>query len=146
MMEHRRTADVKVIFGLFLVHFIGDFYVSFISPLLPVFVEQFSLAMGYYWSKNGVKRVALGMDARLSSPAFKDILKQGITRSGIDVYDLGMVPTPVMYFSLFRLDLDGGIEITGSHNPADNNGFKIALGNGSVRIFTRCTGGGISRR
>lgn len=96
------------------------------------FVRQFARAMGVYWVKQGVKRVSIGMDARLSSPVFRDLLKEGITKSGIDVYDLGLVPTPVMYFSLFRLDLDGGIQVTGSHNPADNNGFKIALGRSTI--------------
>ena len=57
MMEHRRTADVKVIFGLFLVHFIGDFYVSFISPLLPVFVEKFSLTLTQVGLMVGISRV-----------------------------------------------------------------------------------------
>ncbi|MDT8274117.1 MAG: phosphomannomutase/phosphoglucomutase, partial [Desulfomonilia bacterium] len=52
--------------------------------------------------------------------------------SGIEVVDLGMVPTPVLYFSLHRLHLDGGIEVTGSHNPPDNNGFKIALGRQTI--------------
>jgi phosphomannomutase / phosphoglucomutase len=96
------------------------------------FVERFASAMGFYWRERGVKRVSLGMDARLSSPWFRDVLKQGISRSGIDVFDLGLVPTPVMYFSLFKLDLSGGIQITGSHNPADNNGFKIALGKSTI--------------
>lgn len=96
------------------------------------FVRRFAQAMGVYWTGHGVKRVSLGMDARLSSPWFMEILKEGIARSGIDVFDLGMVPTPVLYFSLFRLDLDGGIQITGSHNPADNNGFKIALGKSTL--------------
>ena len=102
------------------------------SDLDDEFVEKFSRAISVYWAERGVKKVSLGMDARLSSPGFKEILKEGITKSGIDVYDLGMVPTPLMYFSLFRLDLDGGIEITGSHNPADNNGFKIALGKSTI--------------
>jgi FSR family fosmidomycin resistance protein-like MFS transporter len=57
MMEHRRTADVKVIFGLFLVHFVGDFYVSFVSPLLPVFVEKFSLTMTQVGLMVGISRV-----------------------------------------------------------------------------------------
>jgi phosphomannomutase/phosphoglucomutase len=102
------------------------------SDLDDEFVRLFSRAMGVYWKERGVKRVSLGMDARLSSPRFKDILKEGITASGIDVFDLGMVPTPVMYFSLFRLNLDGGIQVTGSHNPADNNGFKIAVGKSTI--------------
>ena len=96
------------------------------------FVRRLARAMGVYWIERGVKRVSLGMDARLSSPGFKEILKEGISGSGIDVYDLGLVPTPVMYYSLFRLDLDGGIQVTGSHNPADNNGFKIALGKSTI--------------
>ena len=96
------------------------------------FVRRFARAMGAYWVERRVKRVSVGMDARLSSPMFRDILKDGITKSGIDVYDLGLVPTPVMYYSLFCLDLDGGIQITGSHNPADNNGFKIALGKSTI--------------
>lgn len=102
------------------------------SDLDDDFVRRFSRAMGVYWTEHGVKRVSVAMDARLSSPGFRDILIEGITHSGIDVYDLGMVPTPVMYFSLFRLDLDGGIQVTGSHNPADNNGFKIALGKSTI--------------
>jgi phosphomannomutase / phosphoglucomutase len=96
------------------------------------FVERFAAAMGFYWRERGVTRVSLGMDARLSSPWFRDILNQGIARSGIDVFDLGLVPTPLMYFSLFTLDVGGGIMITGSHNPADNNGFKIALGRSTI--------------
>ncbi len=92
------------------------------------FVKRLSRALGVYFHDRGALRISLGMDARLSSPGFKEILKKGLTASGIEVADLGMVPTPVMYFSLFRLNVDGGIEVTGSHNPADNNGFKIALG------------------
>jgi phosphomannomutase/phosphoglucomutase len=56
----------------------------------------------------------------------------GLTAAGCDVLDVGMVPTPVLYFSLFSEDLDGGVMITGSHNPADNNGFKICLGKSTI--------------
>jgi len=97
------------------------------SDLTDKFVQGLGRAVSTYWLGHGVRKVCLGMDARLSSPGFKEILKESITNSGIDVIDIGMVPTPVMYFSLFRLDLDGGIAVTGSHNPPDNNGFKIAL-------------------
>ncbi|HQI81565.1 MAG TPA: phosphomannomutase/phosphoglucomutase [Deltaproteobacteria bacterium] len=98
------------------------------TDLDDAFVAGLSRALGVYFHEHGVRSVSLGMDARLSSPAFREILKDGITASGVEVIDLGMVPTPVMYFSLFRLDVGGGIEVTGSHNPPDNNGFKIALG------------------
>ncbi|MCD6571335.1 MAG: phosphomannomutase/phosphoglucomutase, partial [Deltaproteobacteria bacterium] len=96
------------------------------------FVWDLGKAISAYWIDHGVKKVCLGMDARLSSPGFKEILGESITKSGIDVVDIGMVPTPVMYFSLFQLDLDGGIAVTGSHNPPDNNGFKIALGKTTI--------------
>lgn len=96
------------------------------------FVRRLAKAMGVYWSERGVRSVSLGRDARLSSPWISEILKEEIALSGIDVFDLGMVPTPVMYFSLFRLGVDGGIQVTGSHNPADNNGFKIALGKSTI--------------
>ncbi|HXK46828.1 MAG TPA: phosphomannomutase/phosphoglucomutase [Deltaproteobacteria bacterium] len=92
------------------------------------FVDGLARSLGVYFRERGVDRISLGMDARLSSPGFRDILKKGLTGSGVHVIDLGMVPTPVMYFSLFRLDVGGGVCVTGSHNPPDNNGFKIALG------------------
>jgi phosphomannomutase / phosphoglucomutase len=96
------------------------------------FVARLATALGAYWTDHGVKKVAIGMDARLSSPGFKEIMINNVTASGIDVLDIGLVPTPVMYFSLFRFNLDGGLAITGSHNPPDNNGFKIALGKTTI--------------
>jgi phosphomannomutase / phosphoglucomutase len=96
------------------------------------FVGRLATALGAYWTDHGVKKVAVGMDARLSSPGFKKIMIDNITASGIDVIDIGLVPTPVMYFALFWLDLEGGVAITGSHNPPDNNGFKIALGKTTI--------------
>ncbi len=96
------------------------------------FVAGLARALGCYWHSKGVRKVSIGMDARLSSPRFRELMIDGVLKSGIDVVDLGLVPTPVMYYSLFKLDLDGGLEITGSHNPADNNGFKIALGKTTI--------------
>ena len=100
--------------------------------LTDTFVEGLAKALAAYWLGHGVNKVVLSMDARLSSPGFMEIMKDGITSSGIDVVDIGMVPTPTMYFSLFRLDVEGGVCITGSHNPPDNNGFKIALGKTTI--------------
>lgn len=102
------------------------------TDLTEDFVESLGRALGFYYREHAVERVSLGMDARLSSPRFKEILARVLTESGLDVVDLGMVPTPVMYFSLFRLDVGGGICVTGSHNPPDNNGFKIALGKTTI--------------
>ena len=78
------------------------------------------------------KKLSIGMDARLHSEKLKRSLIKGITESGVNVIDLGMCPTPLQYFSLFRLPLDGGIMITGSHNPPEYNGFKLSIGKETI--------------
>src|SRR5439155_115415 len=65
---------------------------------------------------------------RLTSDRYAAAVAAGIVSAGVSVLDLGVCPTPLMYFSLFHWDLDGGIQVTGSHNPADYNGFKVCLG------------------
>lgn len=72
-------------------------------------------------------RVSVGRDVRLSSDSLAGGLIEGITSAGIDVLDIGVCPTPLQYFSMFRLNLDGGIMVTGSHNPPEYNGFKISV-------------------
>ena len=79
-------------------------------------------------SRQGKRRVAVGRDGRLSSPQFRDPLVQGMVKGGLEVIDVGVCPTPVFYFSLFHLDREGGIMITGSHNPPEFNGFKVCVG------------------
>jgi len=69
------------------------------------------------------KHLSVGRDVRLSSEDLASGIIEGMISTGIDVYDIGVCPTPVQYFSLFHLDLDGGIMITGSHNPPEYNGF-----------------------
>jgi phosphomannomutase len=76
----------------------------------------------------GGRRIALGRDGRLSSPALEAALADGLTRSGIDVLRIGLGPTPMLYFAVNTERVDGGIMVTGSHNPADYNGFKLMLG------------------
>src|SRR5208337_2007712 len=78
------------------------------------------------------KQVSVGRDVRLSSDELAAGLIKGIVSSGINVYDLGICPTPVHYFSLYHLDLDGGIMVTGSHNPPEYNGFKISIGKDTI--------------
>lgn len=95
-------------------------------------VRELGLAMGTYYHDNGAGRICVGRDCRLSSPDLSEWLIDGLLGSGMNVVDVGMVPTPLLYFSLQREDLDGGIEITGSHNPPEFNGFKICLGKMSV--------------
>ncbi|MFT6332425.1 MAG: phosphomannomutase [Lentimonas sp.] len=72
-------------------------------------------------------QVAIGYDGRLSSPALKDALISGLNESGVDVFDVGLCPTPMLYFAVHHLHVDAGIMVTGSHNPANHNGFKFAL-------------------
>jgi phosphomannomutase/phosphoglucomutase len=71
--------------------------------------------------------VSLGMDARKSSPTLKEALIQGLNEGGLSVLDVGMVPTPAFYYSLFELNVVGGLMITASHNPPNYNGFKVAV-------------------
>jgi phosphomannomutase/phosphoglucomutase len=76
----------------------------------------------------GGLRVAVGRDCRATSAAYADAVISGLISAGLHVYDIGVCPTPLLYFSLFDLDLDGGIQVTASHNPPEYNGFKICLG------------------
>src|SRR5262245_10951849 len=78
--------------------------------------------------RKGGKRVALGYDGRLSSPELAAACIEGLTASGVDVVNIGVAATPMLYFAVYHLDADGGIQITGSHNPPDYNGFKMMLG------------------
>jgi phosphomannomutase/phosphoglucomutase len=82
--------------------------------------------------ESGGKRVALGQDVRLSSPRIARSMEEALLASGIDVLDVGKVPTPLLYFSLFKLPVDGGVMITGSHNPSADNGIKMAIGKETI--------------
>lgn len=75
----------------------------------------------------GGTRVAVGFDGRVSSPVLETALIDGLTRSGVDVVRIGLGPTPMLYYAEAVLEVDGGVQITGSHNPADYNGFKMVL-------------------
>ena len=96
------------------------------------FVHALGLALGTFWSRRGAKRVAVTRDCRLSSPRIHEALRAGIVETGLWVVDLGMGPTPLSYFGVFHLDLDGGVMVTGSHNPAHENGFKIMAGKATI--------------
>lgn len=77
--------------------------------------------------RSGGHRVAVGRDGRVSSPALESALIEGLTASGCDVVRVGMGPTPMLYYAEAILEVDGGIQITGSHNPGDYNGFKMVF-------------------
>lgn len=91
-------------------------------------VEKIGLALGTFFRQNGAKRIAVGYDARESGTRFRDLLVKGFNATGCDAVLIGRVPTPVLYHTVFTKDVDGGVMITGSHNPPDHNGFKICLG------------------
>lgn len=96
------------------------------------FVRALGLSLGTFYSKRGLRRVAVGRDCRLSSPRLHEALRAGLLETGLHVVDIGIGPTPLLYFAVHHLDLDGGIQITGSHNPPDENGFKMMVGKGSL--------------
>ena len=107
--------------------------------------EQSVKLIGYFlgkeFIKNGAKSVAIGYDAREHSPILRDYLISGLNFAGCEVYDMGLVPTPVNYFANYTpqkplnptsnilnpIIIDASIMITGSHNPKEYNGFKITL-------------------
>jgi phosphomannomutase/phosphoglucomutase len=90
-------------------------------------------AFAAYLDRHGVRQpVAVGRDNRPSGQGLRDALVAGLTSCGVDVVDVGIVPTPLLYWSLSHLPVGAGIQITGSHNPPEYNGFKISLGKDSV--------------
>jgi phosphomannomutase len=83
---------------------------------------------GTLLARDGGKRVAVGYDGRVSSPLLEEALVSGLNASGIDAVRIGMGPTPMLYYAEASAeDVEGGIQITGSHNPADYNGFKMVF-------------------
>jgi phosphomannomutase/phosphoglucomutase len=100
--------------------------------LLDADIQVLGQAFGTYLQRHAGKKVALGRDTRLSSPRLHDALLRGLLASGCAVTDIGVVPTPVLYYSVFHLGADGGVMITGSHNPPEFNGFKVVSGTSTI--------------
>jgi phosphomannomutase/phosphoglucomutase len=94
--------------------------------------EDFAYLLGRAYAtlakEHGKNNIAVGHDCRLTSPAYAQALVQGLNEEGISTLTTGMGPTPQLYYAIFKQNLGGGIQVTGSHNPADMNGFKICLG------------------
>jgi phosphomannomutase / phosphoglucomutase len=90
-------------------------------------VTNIGRAVATYMKERGKRAAAIARDCRLSSEHFRDLLIDGMVKGGLDVTDLGTVPTPLFYFSLFNLEAEGGVMVTGSHNPPEFNGFKVAF-------------------
>ena len=92
------------------------------------FVEYLGRGIGTYFRERGKKQVALGRDARLSSPAYAEAVTRGLLSTGCSVVDIGLVPTPLLYFAVYYKKNEAAVMITGSHNPPEYNGFKMMVG------------------
>lgn len=98
------------------------------KDLTPETVEAIGRGIGTYFRRKKARKVALGRDCRLSSPAFSESLSQGLLATGCHIVDLGIIPTPVLYFAMYSNKMEAGVIVTGSHNPPEYNGFKMMVG------------------
>ena len=93
----------------------------------PEVVVSLGKAFGTLVKRSGGREIAISGDIRLTTPDLINFFKEGVLSTGVDVINIGIVPTPVNYFSLFELDVAASVQITGSHNPPEFNGFKLSL-------------------
>ena len=98
----------------------------------PEVVENLGKAFGTFIKRAGGQEVALSGDVRLTTPALMEYFKTGVLSTGTDIINIGILPTPVNYYSMFKLDVAGAVQITGSHNPPEFNGFKMSRNKKSV--------------
>ncbi len=98
------------------------------KTLTPDIVERIGHALGSEALAQQQRHFVIGRDGRLSGPELSAALARGIAKSGCDVIDIGMVPTPVLYFAIQYLGAGSGVAVTGSHNPPDYNGIKMVIG------------------
>ncbi len=99
-------------------------------------VEAIGHSIGSSARMRGLSSIAIGRDGRLSGPDLSQALARGIQKSGVDVIDIGMVATPVLYYAAHELCNYSGVMVTGSHNPPEYNGFKIVLGGETLAAET----------
>jgi len=95
-------------------------------------IQDLGRAVGTFLQRHNGKNINLGRDCRLSSERLRNALIAGLKSSGCQVTDIGVVPTPVLYYSVFHLKADGAVMITGSHNPSEYNGFKVVSGASTI--------------
>ena len=98
------------------------------KTLTPEAVRSIGQALGSEAVARGQRTLAVGRDGRLSGPELAQALAQGLNAAGIDVIDIGCVPTPLAYFAAYQLGTNSAVSVTGSHNPPDYNGIKMVLG------------------
>ena len=90
-------------------------------------VVKLGKAFGTFVKRAGGNEIALSGDIRLTTPDLMNWFKEGVLSTGTDIINLGILPTPVNYYSMFHLGVSGAVQITGSHNPPEFNGFKFSL-------------------
>ena len=95
-------------------------------------VRDLGRALGTFLRRKGSRRIVLGRDCRVSSPRLHAALRDGLLETGLALVDIGVGGTPMMYFAVFHNDLDGGVQVTGSHNPPEENGFKMMCGKSTL--------------
>lgn len=95
-------------------------------------VEKIGLAFGTLLKREGAEEAVVGRDVRLSSPRLSETIMKALVQTGCRIIDVGVVPTPVLYFSLYLYNAGGGIMVTGSHNPKEYNGFKLCKGKSNI--------------
>src|SRR5258708_6551780 len=93
--------------------------------------EAIGRGVGTLGARKGVKRFVVGRDGRLSGPALTRALAKGLNAAGIDVIDIGVVATPMVYFATPHFDTGSGGMVTGSHNPPQDNGLKMVVAGGT---------------
>jgi len=96
------------------------------------FVTDLGRAIGTALGDDGARIITLGRDCRVSSPRIHAALREGLLSTGIDIIDVGILHSPGLYFSVFHLKTDGGVMVTASHNPSEDNGFKIVQGRSTI--------------
>ena len=100
--------------------------------LTPEGVSGLGLAIASTFVREGITTAVVGRDVRLSGDLYFAALTDGLMDGGIDIVDVGVVPTPIFYFAAKKWDIKGGVMITASHNPAEFNGFKVLRGEGTI--------------
>ena len=119
------------------------------DALTPDAVRQIGQAFGSECVERGIKTAVLARDGRVSGPELIKALGDGIQSAGVDVIDIGMVPTPVLYYATFKLETGTGVMVTGSHNPPEYNGLKMVLdgsalfGDGIQELYKRIVDGNL---
>jgi len=102
------------------------------EELLDPGIVELGQAIGTYLQRKNGKNINLGRDCRLSSTRLRNALIEGLVASGCNVTDIGVAPTPLLYYSVFHLKAGGAVMITGSHNPSEYNGFKVVSGGSTI--------------